>query len=169
MSETWRAIVGFEGYYEVSDLRNVRSIRTNFGNPRCRPVKALRTHDGYLRVCLSKDNVQTKKHVAHAVLEAFVGPRPPGAEACHGPRGQRCNELSNLRWDTKAANYDERTAAGTGRGEQHGCAQIDEDTARRIKVEAADPTKLARDIASTYGTTFHVVRNIRNGKTWAWL
>lgn len=169
MIEEWRAIVGFEGYYEVSNLGNVRSLRTNFGNPRCRPVKALRTHDGYLLVCLSQGNVQTKKHVAHAVLEAFVGPRPLGAEACHSPRGQRCNELSNLRWDTKAANYDERTEAGIGRGEQHGCAQIDEATARKIKIGAADPKRLARDIASAHGTTVHVVRNIRNGKTWAWL
>jgi hypothetical protein len=38
------------------------------------------------------------------VLEAFVGPRPPGKEACHGPEGHLDNSVANLRWDTRTNN-----------------------------------------------------------------
>jgi hypothetical protein len=37
-----------------------------------------------------------------AVLEAFVGPRPEGMEACHNNGNPAANRLENLRWDTHA-------------------------------------------------------------------
>lgn len=169
MTENWKPVVGFESHYEISDLGNVVSIRNNHGNPRRRALKAGVTRDGYLRVELSKGGEQTKKHVAHMVLEAFVGPRPAGMQACHGPAGQKDNSLTNLRWDTPASNYQDRINAGSLQGEKHHQCSIDEATARSIKKMAADKTILARDIATKFGTTVHVVRNIRNNKSWAWL
>lgn len=169
MGERWLPVVGFELHYEVSDLGRIRSIRNNHGNARQRLLNPSVTHDGYLRVALSKERRYTKKHVAHAVLEAFVGPRPEGMHACHGPSGQQCNELTNLRWDTPAANYADRAATGFLRGTKHHQCSISEETARKIKAAGADRSRLARDIAREYGTTVHVVRNIRNGFSWSWL
>ena len=169
MNEVWRDVVGAEGFYEVSNLGNVRSIRTNFGNPRIRLLKPQITHDGYMRCSLSINGKKIKKHIAHMVLEAFVGPRPKGSQACHGPRGKSQNDLRNLRWDTPEANYADRTATGFMRGRRHHQCTITEEVARKIKLEAGDNTVPARDIALKYGTTVHVVRNIRNNKSWSWL
>lgn len=47
------------------------------------------------------------------VLEAFVGPRPPGMEACHADGNKTNNALSNLRWDTKRANELDAIRLGT--------------------------------------------------------
>lgn len=169
MTEEWRPVVGFEGYYEVSDLGRVCSVRTNHGNPRRRMRKPSLTHDGYERLELSRPGCKAKKHVSHMVLEAFVGPRPEGHQACHGPVGLRGNRLSNLRWDTVRANYDDIVNAGSRKGERHGMVSISEEVARQIKIAASDASRLARDIADEFSTTVHIVRNIRNSKSWAWL
>lgn len=169
MTERWLPVVGYEGYYEVSDEGQVRSIRTNFGNPRERLLKPQPTHDGYQRVELSKDNEQERRHVSHLVLEAFVGPRPAGLQACHGDDDGSNNRLSNLRWDTRRANYDDAIRNGNRKGEKHHGATITEEVARQIKVLAANRSIWAREIADKFNTTVHVVRNIRNGKTWAWV
>lgn len=39
------------------------------------------------------------------VLEAFVGERPSGMQACHGNGDKTDNRLVNLRWDTVKANH----------------------------------------------------------------
>lgn len=43
-------------------------------------------------------------YVHRLVLEAFVGPCPPGMEACHWNGIPGDNRLHNLRWDTPSAN-----------------------------------------------------------------
>ena len=47
-----------------------------------------------------------------AVLEAFVGPCPPGLEACHGNDVADDNRLENLRWDTRTENQLDRVRNG---------------------------------------------------------
>jgi hypothetical protein len=113
--EQWRAIPGFEGFYEVSDLGRVRSLerdepyRRRPGSfLRRRPARLLalsRGSNGYLTVLL-----RGKTHTVHTlVLKAFVGPRPAGLCCCHFPDPSPANnQLSNLRWDTYAANNAER-------------------------------------------------------------
>ena len=45
--------------------------------------------------------------------EAFIGPRPAGMEACHESGDARDNRPDNLRWDTHAANMEDRRRHGT--------------------------------------------------------
>jgi hypothetical protein len=56
------------------------------------------------------------------VLEAFVGPRPEGMQACHFPdRSTRNNRLENLRWDTGSENTIDKIRHGTiACGERNG-------------------------------------------------
>lgn len=64
---------------------------------------------GYLRVQLtSADGTQKNWTVHTLVLMTYVGERPEGLQACHGPGGQTDNRLENLRWDTPAANCRDR-------------------------------------------------------------
>lgn len=171
MDETWKPVVGYENYYEVSDKGNVRSLCNNKGPRRApRSLKVEQTHDGYGRVHLSKGGEKVRRKVHHLVLEAFVGPRPTGLFGCHNDDNGMNNHLSNLRWGTRKSNYDDRDKNGsTAKGARHGCALISEDTARKVKTAAQDKSRLARDIANEYGVTVNIVRNIRNNKSWAWL
>lgn len=59
---------------------------------------------GHLGVKLRKDGIIRSRYVHHLVLEAFVGPRPDGTEACHWNDVPDDNRLVNLRWATKSEN-----------------------------------------------------------------
>lgn len=115
--EQWRAVIGWEGLYEVSSLGRVRSLdrmlpHRHAGHLYRKPGRVLKTYKGpphgYHAVSLScmRDGVQVRKvrRVHTLVLEAFVGPRQPGYVACHGVSGIDDNSVSNLRWGTQSEN-----------------------------------------------------------------
>lgn len=119
MVEKWRPIPGFESFYEVSDQGRVRSldrvIVNKHGVPRRLPGRLLTpsaTGHGYLVVKLSREGTSVTKTVHRQVLLAFVGPCPEGLEACHGPGGQKDNQLSNLRYGTHEENMEDRRRDG---------------------------------------------------------
>lgn len=122
MEETWLPVVGYEGYYEVSDLGRVRSIdriipvRGVQGRRRCRgTILTLWTNeDGYLSAHLNKNgNKRTDCPVHGLVLTAFVGRRPPGLGARHLSGDRTDARLSNLAWSTQSENMYDRGRHGT--------------------------------------------------------
>lgn len=117
--EEWRSVVGYEGFYEVSDFGRVRSVdrlvRNGRSGKRLRLGQEMRPYEvdeGHLRLCLRRDGRTRNRFVHHLVLEAFVGPCPDGLEACHGNGVPSDNRLSNLRWDTRSSNALDRVDHG---------------------------------------------------------
>jgi hypothetical protein len=111
MNERWRPVVGYEGLYEVSDRGRVRSLRFGRWGTRHRMLRGW-THDGYRYVELSRRPGSTAMRVHCLVLEAFIGPRPPGLYGCHNDGNPGNNELGNLRWDTPTSNLFDRVKHG---------------------------------------------------------
>lgn len=109
--EQWLPVVGYEGLYEVSDHGMVRSLDTvkvdSLGRTRRGTGKIL-SHDTkpnkYIYVNLKDKPRNRRAYVHHLVLEAFIGPRPEGHEACHNNGDRTDNRLANLRWDTVSEN-----------------------------------------------------------------
>lgn len=113
----------YEGAYEVSDDGRVWSVRRPHPNSiyvspagveHCVSYigghvlqQSLNSH-GYPVVGLSVDGKAESFQVHRLVLEAFVGPRPDGMEACHGNDDPTDNRLANLRWDSHVANIEDR-------------------------------------------------------------
>lgn len=99
-----------------------------------RRLKALWNRRGYLYHGLRRDGRNLPVTVHKLVLQAFVGPRPEGMEACHRDGDRTNNSLSNLRWDTRRANTDDRTAHGTcPHGEGHYLAKLTEERVREMR------------------------------------
>lgn len=126
MIEEWRAVVGFEGSYEVSDQGRVRSLprsityEKNTGPSRSvtkfwkgRVLRPGTVKSGHQLVVLSIGNVKHSKFVHDLVLRTFVGPPPIGTECCHYDGDAANNPLSNLRWDTRLANVQDMVRHGT--------------------------------------------------------
>lgn len=117
MTESWKPVVGYEEFYEVSDAGRVRSLtrRTPVGVRVGRILKPRRHKNGghrYVQLC--RDGGCVSRTVHRLVLETFLGPRPEGMEACHFPdRDPGNNRLANLRWDTSAANKADAVRHGT--------------------------------------------------------
>lgn len=112
--EEWRPVHGWESLYEVSNLGRMRRLERRIvqSNGVVRKWTAALQQpwlnsNGYPTLMLSSvshEPVRLNNLVHVAVLEAFVGPRPEGMDACHWD-GDRTNaNLTNLRWGTRSEN-----------------------------------------------------------------
>lgn len=119
------------------------------------------TRGGYLRVPLR----DSKKYLVHRlVLEAFIGPCPPGYEASHEDGNPTNNDLSNLRWRPKGDNCKLKTKHGTNftRGN---CKLTEEDVYDiRARINSGDTiSEVARDYPQV---TRSAVSHAYHGRTW---
>lgn len=173
MAERWLPIKGYDGIYEVSDLGRVRSYRVRgkrhkfLAEPRILMPKRLR--NGRRAAGLRFGECRTFHLIYRLVLEAFVGPCPEGMEACHWD-GKRDNDrLSNLRWDTHAANFEDArrhgTLLGLKAGVKHHNARLTDDDIRCIR---AEPVFVGVNgmLARAFGVKPAHISSIRNGRKW---
>lgn len=105
--EQWLPVVGQEGRYEVSDRGRVRSLDHTDSKGRLRKGRVLKLRllpTGRPRVSLARRDRVVDAYPYRLMLEAFVGPCPPGMEALHWDDDSSNNNLANLRWGTRAEN-----------------------------------------------------------------
>jgi hypothetical protein len=109
--EEWRPVVGYEGYYEVSDHGRVRSlgwwVNARNGHKRFWRGKVLTTgsREDYSCIRLSVHGVAKSVRIHELVAQAFLGPRPDGMVVCHNDGSRNNNRLENLRYDTTSENF----------------------------------------------------------------
>lgn len=110
-SERWKNVVGYEGYYIVSDTGRVRSldrvIRRSDGVVQTRRGKEKKQHkdkDGYMKVKLSKDGIDKLLHVHKLVATAFLENADSGLEVNHIDFDRTNNRASNLEWVSHSEN-----------------------------------------------------------------
>lgn len=108
MNEVWKPVVGYEGYYEVSNLGSVKSL------PRCSTSGKVLTpyvnkKNGYCYVALSKHNRRATKRVHVLVMNAFCPvDKKEGYDKNftinHIDGNKTNNTLSNLEWSSQSEN-----------------------------------------------------------------
>ena len=94
-----RDVVGYEGYYKVSNHGDVFSVTKWVGHytRKCKKLSPFLTR-GYLRVILSKDG-KSKKHLVHRlVAEAFITNPESKPHVNHKNSDRSCNSVDNLEW-----------------------------------------------------------------------
>ena len=173
MTEEWRAVPGFEGFYEVSDQGRFRSLDrvVHFADGRRRfyrgkPLRFKLHASGYYYVSLSKGRGQDGKKrrwfIAHVmVAAAFLGPCPEGMETCHKDGIPTNIATDNLRYDTRSGNHADKMIHGTSMyGEKHPGAKYSAEQVSAIR--AADGT--ITEIAERFGVSRTHAWNIRNDK-----
>lgn len=96
--ETFLSVPGYEGLYEISNLGNVKSLRTG------RIMKKPKNNVGYETVCLTKDKKQNTYLIHRLVALAFI-PNPNGLpEINHKDEVKTNNCVENLEWCTREYN-----------------------------------------------------------------
>lgn len=169
MSEQWRAVVGFDGDYEVSNEGRFRSYVTSCSHYRSRrkepvvlsPVR----QKGYFVVGLRRFGQAARLRVQlhRLVLEAFVGPCPEGMECCHNNGIRDDNRLQNLRWATRRENHFDKKKHGTFQsGDGHYKARLTIDQVMEIRRS----NKSDGELAKIYGVSISHIGNIKKGRTW---
>lgn len=172
-SVEWRAVVGYEGMYEVSDTGEVRSVartvqRSN-GADQLVAGKTLTKHPdrrGYHLVSLTRDHKAVHRRVHRLVLEAFAGPCPEGHEGLHGDGDMHNNHRSNLRWGTRTENVHDSMRHGTlPVGEAAAASKITEQDVRDIRA-AQKAGESMRGLARRYGLALSTIEAIVHRRSW---
>lgn len=134
--ETFLSVPGYDGLYEVSNLGNVKSLRSG------RLMKRSLSSIGYEMTTLTKDGKQKTYLIHRLVALAFI-PNPENLEEInHKDEVKTNNRVENLEWCTRKYNlnygtYRERMSAlKTGKPNPR---------KNKIQVEEYDPLKKIRE------------------------
>lgn len=167
MQEVWRPVVGHEGFYEVSNFGQVRSL----DGKRPHPNGDLTIRGKVLRQATHKTggykvvNLFARVRTVHElVLTAFVGPRPQGMLCRHLNGIPSDNRLENLMWGTPQENADDAVRHGTTpRGERHHNARLTSESVRYIRSSGKSSAELAREMGVTRGC----IDSVKARRLWA--
>lgn len=167
--ETWKPVVGFEGFYEVSDQGRVRSLprivpsRGGVRQTRGRVLKPIYPK-GYPAAALCA-NGKSKIHEIHRlVAAAFLGPKPSGKHMVRHFDGDEKNpRLANLLWGTPRENSADAIRHGTA---------ICGERVPQSKLRIGEVRQILSDkrplnvVASEHGVTPSTIHRVRSGNSW---
>lgn len=103
--EQWMPVVGYEGWYDVSDHGHVRRVKPGKGTHVGRVIKPLTNAYGYHKVTLVLEGRNYQMYIHRMILESFVGSPPEGKPlACHKNDIKTDNRLENLYWGSSSDN-----------------------------------------------------------------
>lgn len=109
MREEWRDVIDYEGFYQVSNLGNVRSLMlwdSKKYRKRKEPKLLLKskTSTGYWKVELSKCGVKKSYKVHRLVAKAFLLNDHNKPNINHIDNNPLNNNVNNLEWCTQSEN-----------------------------------------------------------------
>jgi hypothetical protein len=106
--EVWKDIPDFEGYYQVSNLGNVRNYKTK------NIIKPETSNTGYLTVRLNKNTIRSIFTIHRLVAKQFVENKNPKSYTLvmHLDDCKKNNIASNLEWGTYKSNSHEAWRKG---------------------------------------------------------
>lgn len=118
MEEIWKAIEGYEGLYEISNIGNVRSVdryihKVERGTPcvsfcRGRILSPGDNGKGYQFVLLNYKGKSKSYYIHRLVAMAFI-PRVKGKDYInHKDGNKKRNNVDNLEWCTTAENNEHK-------------------------------------------------------------
>ena len=124
LKEEFRSIPGYEGYYEVSNFGNVKSLKREFlingKYPSTVKEKILRqtlNKDGYYRILLYKDGKREQFNIHILVAMVFLGHVPDGHKIVvdHIDNNKLNNRVSNLQLISQRENSSKDKKNGTSK------------------------------------------------------
>ena len=111
MEEIWKSVKNYDGFYEVSNRGNLRSLdrvsATSAGVIKRTKGKVLKNtfkNNGYLTVMFSVQGISKRCHVHRIVAEAFIGNPLIKPMVNHKNGNKKDNCADNLEWVTHCEN-----------------------------------------------------------------
>lgn len=175
MLEEWRDIKGYEGWYQVSNLGNVRSLDREiiYSNGKIykqkgKMLKPTLRNNGYYYVSLSKNNVRPKFDVHRLVAITFLDNDNNYNCINHIDGNKTNNCLSNLEWCSYSYNAKHAFKVGLNeavRGERNGSSKLKDSDVIKIKKLLSEGVKSYK-IAEMFNISQSTISEIKNNKKW---
>lgn len=99
MEMEWRDIVGYEGFYQISEYGDIKNVKTQ----KIRKMRVNQKH-GYAEVDLYKNGNCSWKRVHRLVAEAFIDNPDCLPVVMHLDNDKLNNHYTNLQWGTISDN-----------------------------------------------------------------
>lgn len=172
--EEWKAIDGFLGLYEVSNLGRVRSldriVPTTRGQRHFHSYILSQTTDkkGYKTVLLCKDGKQRTKKVHRLVAQAFIPNNDLLKQVNHKDGNKSNNNVANLEWCDNS--YNQKHAYGLGlnlprKGELNGCHKLTEKDVVEIRQRYGNGYT-QRQLSTLYDVAQTTIHRVVNNLSW---
>lgn len=176
--EIWKDILGYEGYYQVSNLGNVKSLdRVRETLPTAkkqfktfnegRVLIPKESNRGYLRYALTKEG-KTKYLSAHRlVAQSFIPNIKDKPDVNHINGIKTDNRIENLEWCTGSENIKHNYVLGimNQKGDKNNCAILTIEQVKEIKVKLLNGIT-PRQISEQYPIHRTSVYDIKKGRNW---
>lgn len=178
MSEIWKPVLGFEKFYEVSNLGRVKSLYRHIKRSDGTDLRlnerilkpGLSGYPGsqyYMVVLTAKGKKRTAK-VHRLMCESFYGIDSTKKYVNHIDGNKQNNLISNLEWCTSSENQKHAYKTGLRQrnvGITNGRCKLNEATVRTIKsLLRTDMPQI--DIARHLGVNVVRVNSMKAGRTW---
>lgn len=165
MNEIFKDVKGYEGYYEVSNLGNVRS--TSYKGVRI--LKPAKLKNGYLNVifCIKQNKVH--KLVHRLVAETFLSNPNNFEQVNHKNGNKEDNRVTNLEWCTQ--EYNNVHAYNTNllnRYENRPAAKLTKNKVLQIP-KLIKQGATTDDLKNIFNVSRRCIDNIFEGKNWTGL
>lgn len=120
--QVWKDIEGYEGYYQISSIGRVKSLKRpiyrkdgTFQRMKRESIKTPKlSTDGYYRITLSVNGIDKSYSIHRLVAEAFI-PKPNSDEPLevnHLDFNRLNNKIENLEWTTHLKNIEHSAKDG---------------------------------------------------------
>lgn len=179
--EVWKDVVGYEGFYKVSNLGRVKSLDRYVGHPQkgekgrlCKSVvlKQKEDKDGYKKVNLKKKQKGNTQSVHRLVAQAFIENPLNKPQVNHINGVKSYNVLKNLEWATSSENRQHAYNAGlqngmSRQGVKNNFNKLSDNDIDKIRFLIKEG-KTQKLISSMFCVSQSCISMIKRNKRWAW-
>lgn len=162
IKELWKSVVGYEGYYDVSNTGKIRRTKTG---------KVLKPYisNGYCLVDLRMCGKRKYYRIHRLVAFTFIGLPPTSKhEIRHLDGNKQNNNSENLLWGTRKENeYDKIRHNKTNRGQRNGRSKLTKKQVEQIRKLLLKGDLLQRQIANMFNVTRMTISDIKGKRSWA--
>ena len=176
MNEEWKDIPNYEGWYQVSNLGNVRSLdrKIIYSNGKIyiakgKNLKPTLRKNGYYYVTSAKNSNKPKFDIHKLVAFVFID--NPNNYPCvnHIDGNKYNNRIDNLEWCTYSENAIHADRLGLKLrtyGESNGMSKLTKDDILKIR-NLLDEGIKGKDISKMFNIAQSTVSLIKNNKLWS--
>ena len=156
--EVWKDVTGYEGFYQVSNLGNVKN--------RNKKLKPNISNVGYKYVILSKNKNPKTCTIHRLVATAFI--KNPNKKRCvnHKDGNKLNNHKDNLEWCTYTENrvHALNNKFGNNYSETHWNSKLSKKDVLDIKLKILEKKLTQKEIAKIYNVNQSTISDIKNKK-----